>query len=153
MAVQLCSRLRILMLHDLWPFTVVTMKKSDVIVEHSNSAFARQVSKSIRCRSFFAACTGVVAGASWCFSILCHSFTAQAWLQSRILMDNLGTGDGILSHHWTKSQDSCTTPTTSYSRRHASFGRFLPFTYGNVVHFLRFERLQTFALLTKEINE
>jgi hypothetical protein len=104
-------------------------------------------------QEFSAACTGVVAGASWCFSILCHSFTAQAWLQSRILMDNLGTGDGILSHHWTKSQDSCTTPTTSYSRRHASFGRFLPFTYGNVVHFLRFERLQTFALLTKEINE
>lgn len=152
MAVQICSRLRILMLHDLWPFTVVvTMKKSDVIVEHSNSAFARQVSKSIRCRSSFAACTGVVAGASWCFSILCHSFTAQAWLQSRILMDNLGTGlDRILSHHWTKSQDSCTTPTTSYSRRHASFGRFLPLT---LAHFLRFERLQTFALLTKEINE
>ena len=60
-----------------------------------------QVSKSIRCRRFPQRVNGViqyhheqdvVAGASWCFSILCHSFRTQAY--------NLGTGlDGILSHH------------------------------------------------------
>ena len=87
MAVQSCSscsRLHVLMLHDAWPFrVVVTMKVYDlrVIVEHSSSAFARQVSKSIRCWILFAACTGVVAGASWSLSILRHSFTAAPpWL-------------------------------------------------------------------------
>ena len=36
-------------------------------------------------QELFRSVYGVVAGASWCFSILCHSFTAQAWLQSRII--------------------------------------------------------------------
>ena len=46
-------------------------------------------------------------------------------------MDDLGTGlDRILSHHVSPSLRTHAPrhPTTAYSRGHASFGRFLPFT-------------------------